>query len=94
MRHKTYSLWNSFLGLLYLNPANVRPCPGGAKRPNLWGFLTPANVDGPYAYDWGSMGRRFKSCQPDWEVEASQEPRVGGTPVVCPISVMFMDFCP
>ena len=22
------------------------------------------------AWDWGSRGRRFKSCQPDWEVDA------------------------
>ena len=38
---------------------------------HLLGFPTEANIGGPHAYNWGSRGRRFKSCQPDWEVGAS-----------------------
>jgi hypothetical protein len=58
--------WDSFLGLLYLNSARVRLCPGKVKGLNVGGFPTQTNVNGLYAYNWGSRGRRFKSCQPDW----------------------------
>ena len=54
------------MGLLYLNSAHVRLCPGEAKRRKLGGYPTEANIGEPYAYNWGSRGRRFKSCQPDW----------------------------
>jgi hypothetical protein len=65
VRHKASNLWDSFLGLLYLNSARVRLCPGKVKGLNVGGFPTQTNVNGPYAYIWGSRGRRFKSCQPD-----------------------------
>ena len=32
VEQKISNLWDSFLGLLYLNSANVRLCPGEAKR--------------------------------------------------------------
>jgi hypothetical protein len=53
----------------YGNPANFG---GGmwvfadAQKPGLtWGVCTPANVCEHGSFDWGSSGRRFKSCQPD-----------------------------
>ena len=63
-----YPQWDSFLGLLYLNSAHVRLCPGRVKGANLVDFPTQTNINGPHAYNWGSRGRRFKSCQPDWGV--------------------------
>ena len=52
-----------------------RPCPGPALRftpPCRAGFRAVAQLGS--ALDWGSRGRRFKSCQPDREETAGQRP--------------------
>ena len=51
VEQKISNLWDSFLGLLYLNSANVRLWPGEAKKRKLRRFPTEANISGPHAYN-------------------------------------------
>ncbi len=54
-----------------MDSTHVLPCLVGVKSQKQTGLSTWTDALGHYAFDWGSGGRRFKSCQPDWEVEAS-----------------------